>query len=113
LIAIFLFFPIILLGLCAVGGIGGSFVVLQKCNFGKLFCNYKRFSRSLERSLRFKPLYLLVLAILTIFYSVYVVVISAVIALICVMLATLILVLTFVVLLVPSYIIFLIVVVRK
>ena len=105
--------PVILLVFCAIGGFGGSFVVMQKCNTNKLFCNFKRFSRSLESSLRFKPLYLLVLAILSLIYLVYLVFIYAILAVFAIALASLIFGLTYAVLIVPSYVIFLVVVVRK
>ena len=78
-----------------------------------MFCNYKRFSRSLENCIRFKPIYFLVWICCSLVYSVYMVSIYLVIALISLVIGLLIFALTYAVLIVPSYFIFLIVVVRK
>jgi len=109
----FIFLPVILIVFCAIGGFGGAGVLISKCFCSKLICDFKRTSRSIERCVQFKLIYYMLLLVFSLLYLIYVIMIYTMVFVLFLVIGVSIFSLTYVMLLVPCYIAFVIVVIRK
>lgn len=109
----FIFLPVILIVFCVIGGFGGAGVLISKCFCSKLVCDFKRTSRSIERCVKFKLIYYLALLIFALLYLIYVFLIYTLVFILFLLMGLCFFAFTYVLLLIPCYIAFVIVVIRK